>query len=41
MLNFISLKDFKNTLRDKANNGFTNSLYYRHIYNNTRDGNVQ
>jgi hypothetical protein len=24
-----------------SNNGFTNSLFYRHIYNNTRDGNVQ
>ena len=30
----------KNTLRDKANNGFTNSLFYRHIQNNKRDGNV-
>ena len=38
-INFIKrLK--KNTLRDKANKGFTNSIFYRHILNNTRDGNA-
>jgi hypothetical protein len=28
---FMSLKDLYNTLRDTPNNGFTNSLFYRHI----------